>query len=102
MNRGLSRVAHLRSARRARGKRCCDPSPPRERRCSQRERKKHPKSGPSARFHRSEGVSRPFGGQPLTVSTRPFLCLCGRVHLCGALCVPDGETPVKRPAIVRL
>jgi hypothetical protein len=64
MNRGLSRVAHLRSARRARGKRCCDPSPPRERRCSQRERKEHPKSGPSARFHRSEGVSRLSAANP--------------------------------------
>ena len=33
---GLSRVALRRTARRARGKGCCDPSPPRERRCSQR------------------------------------------------------------------
>lgn len=55
MNRGLSRVALLRTARRARGKGCCDPSPPRERSCSQPERGEHPKSGPRARFHRSEG-----------------------------------------------
>jgi hypothetical protein len=90
MNRELSRIAHLRTAR---------PLVARVAAIHRLQGSEGVRSGaqgaPDERSQRPIpplGRGRPpSGGQPLTAPTRPLLCLRGRVHRCGAPCVPETQ-----------
>jgi hypothetical protein len=63
MNRELSRVAHLRTARPLVA-RVARSIASKGAKVFAAERKEHPTSGPITRFHRSEGVGRPPAANP--------------------------------------